>query len=133
MLHTLLQNCEKLQDWIQERTVLIQEDTYRSARTIHSKRTRHQAFASEIHSNKERLDKVQQSRHALLAAKPEMAELVGLRMDELTGQFDRLEEDEEASGCSTRSARICTTRAAMTSTASRGPSRPKSRRSRWRS
>ena len=98
MLHSFLQDCEELQDWIQERTVLVQEDTYRSARTIHSKWTRHQAFASEIHSNKERLDKVQQSGRALLAAKPEMAELVGPRMDELTAQFDRLEEDTREKG-----------------------------------
>jgi spectrin beta len=67
--------------------------TASGSRTIHSKLTRHQAFASEIHINKERLDKVQQSRHALLAAKPVMVELVRPRMDELTGQFDRLEED----------------------------------------
>jgi len=41
---------------------------------------------------------VQQSGRALLAAKPEMAELVGPRMDELTAQFDRLEEDTREKG-----------------------------------
>ena len=46
---------------IQERNVAVQQDTYRQARTIHSKWTRHQAFASEIDSNEERLEKVQQS------------------------------------------------------------------------
>ena len=98
MLHSFLQDCVELQDWIQKRTILVQEDTYRSTRTIHSKWTSHQVFASEIHSNKERLDKVQQSGRALLAAKPEMAELLGPRMDELTGQFDRLEEDTREEG-----------------------------------
>ena len=62
-----------LHDWIQERNVLVQEDTYKSARTIHSKRTRHQAFQSEISSNKERLDKVQECGQALLKAKHEMS------------------------------------------------------------
>lgn len=59
LLHQFLQDCEELHDWIQEKNVLVQEDTYRSAKTIHSKWTRHQAFESEIASNKERLDRVQ--------------------------------------------------------------------------
>ncbi len=41
---------------------------------------------------------MQQSGRALLAAKPEMSELVGPRMDQLTGQFDRLEEDAREEG-----------------------------------
>ena len=41
---------------------------------------------------------MQQSGRALLAAKPEMAELVGPRMDQLTGQFDRLEENAREEG-----------------------------------
>ena len=48
LLHQFLQDCEELHDWIQEKNVLVQEDTYRSAKTIHSKWTRHQAFQSEI-------------------------------------------------------------------------------------
>jgi len=53
LLHQFLQDCEELHDWIQEKNVLVQEDTYRSAKTIHSKWTRHQAFQSEIACNKE--------------------------------------------------------------------------------
>merc|ERR1719266_1982161 len=90
LLHTFLQDCEELHDWIQERNVLVQEDTYRSARTIHSKWTRHQAFQSEILSNKERLDKVQESGQALLKAKPEMSELVSPKLEDLGHQFDKL-------------------------------------------
>ncbi|CAB4064554.1 SPTB [Lepeophtheirus salmonis] len=59
LLHQFLQDCEELHDWIQEKNVLVQEDTYRTAKTIHSKWTRHQAFESEIASNKERLQQVQ--------------------------------------------------------------------------
>merc|ERR1712241_673553 len=47
LLHQFLQDCEELHDWIQEKSVLVQEDTYRSAKTIHSKWTRHEAFRSE--------------------------------------------------------------------------------------
>merc|ERR1719278_2053766 len=41
MLHSFLQDCDELHDWIQVRNVQVQEDTYRSSRTIHSKWTRH--------------------------------------------------------------------------------------------
>merc|ERR1712241_238276 len=76
LLHTFLQDCEELHDWIQGRNVQVQEDTYRSSRTIHSKWTRHQAFQSEIQSNKERLDKVRESGQDLIQAKPEMTDMV---------------------------------------------------------
>ena len=98
LLHTFLQDCEELHDWIQERNVLVQEDTYRSARTIHSKWTRHQAFSSEIQSNKDRLEKILESGQALLNAKPEMNELVSPKLDDLTSQFDKLEKDTHEKG-----------------------------------
>merc|ERR1719232_1991719 len=98
LLHTFLQDCEELHDWIQERNVLVQEDTYRSVRTIHSKWTRHQAFQSEIQSNKDRLEKILESGQALLNAKPEMNELVSPKLDDLTSQFDKLEKDTHEKG-----------------------------------
>merc|ERR1719461_2599505 len=98
LLHTFLQDCEELHDWIQERNVLVQEDTYRSARTIHSKWTRHQAFSSEIVSNKDRLEKILESGNALLNAKPEMNELVSPKLDDLNSQFDKLEKDTHDKG-----------------------------------
>ena len=98
MLHSFIQDCDELQELIHEHTVLVQEDNYRSPRTINTKLTCHQAFASEIHNNKEQLDKGRKSEPALLAAKPEMAELVGPRMDDLTGQFDWLEGDTREKG-----------------------------------
>merc|ERR1719464_1503789 len=98
LLHTFLQDCEELHDWIQERNVLVQEDTYRSARTIHSKWTRHQAFQSEIVSNKDRLEKILESGNALLNAKPEMNELVSPKLDDLNSQFEKLETDTHDKG-----------------------------------
>merc|ERR1719278_810214 len=98
LLHTFLQDCEELHDWIQVRNVQVQEDTYRSSRTIHSKWTRHQVFQSEIQSNKERLDKVRESGDALLKAKPEMSELVAPKLDDLSTKFTKLEKDTEEKG-----------------------------------
>jgi spectrin beta len=98
LLHQFLQDCEELNDWIQEKNVLVQEDTYRSAKTIHSKWTRHQAFQSEIASNKERLERVQQSGEELLKSKPEMADLIQPKMSELGDEFEGLQANTKGKG-----------------------------------
>ncbi|XP_059087816.1 spectrin beta chain-like isoform X3 [Tigriopus californicus] len=98
LLHQFLQDCEELHDWIQEKNVLVQEDTYRSAKTIHSKWTRHQAFESEIASNKERLDRVQESGQELLKTKPEMADLITPKLDELERDFEALQKNTKDKG-----------------------------------
>jgi len=43
-LHQFLQDCDELNEWIQEKYIIAQDETYRSAKTIHSIWTRHQAF-----------------------------------------------------------------------------------------
>merc|ERR1719412_2109514 len=98
LLHQFLQDCEELHEWIQEKTVLVQEDTYRSAKTIHSKYTRHQAFESEIDSNKVRLDRVKESGDELLASKPEMSETIQPKIDELSEKFDKLQTSTKEKG-----------------------------------
>merc|ERR1712241_720729 len=98
LLHQFLQDCEELHDWIQEKSVLVQEDTYRSAKTIHSKWTRHEAFRSEIASNKERLEKVTECGNTLLQSKPEMAEMIGPKLSELGTEFVTLEKKTEEKG-----------------------------------
>jgi hypothetical protein len=54
-----LQDCEELSEWVQEKNITAQDETYRSAKTVHSKWTRHQAFEAEIASNKDRLFRIQ--------------------------------------------------------------------------
>jgi len=98
LLHQFLQDCEELHDWIQEKNVLVQEDTYRSAKTIHSKWTRHQAFESEIASNKERLDRVQENGEELLKAKPEMAEIISPKLTDLAAEFESLQRHTKEKG-----------------------------------
>merc|ERR1719510_1212211 len=98
LLHQFLQDCEELHEWIQEKTVLVQEDTYRSAKTIHSKYTRHQAFESEIDSNKVRLDRVKESGDELLASKPEMSETIQPKIKELSDKFDKLQTSTKEKG-----------------------------------
>ena len=70
----------------------------RSAKTIHSKWTRHQAFESEIASNKERLDRVQENGEELLKAKPEMAEMISPKMSDLSAEFEALQRHTKEKG-----------------------------------
>ena len=98
LLYQFLQDCEELHEWIQEKNVSVQEDTYRSAKTIHSKWIRHQAFESEIASNKERLVFVRNSGDALLASKPEMKDMIEPKLDELDEEFEQLQVKTKEKG-----------------------------------
>merc|ERR1712241_1057845 len=90
LLHQFLQDCEELHDWIQEKSVLVQQDNYRSAKTLHSKHLKHQAFESEIASNKERLEMIERSGNELLTQKPEMRDIIQPKLSQLSDQFDQL-------------------------------------------
>lgn len=90
-LHQFLQDCDELGEWVQEKNVTAQDDTYRSAKTIHSKWTRHQAFEAEIAANKERLFAVQNAAEELMKQKPEFVEVISPKMHELQDQFENLQ------------------------------------------
>ncbi|KAL1138874.1 hypothetical protein AAG570_008936 [Ranatra chinensis] len=97
-LHQFLQDCEELSEWIQEKKFIAQDETYRSAKTIHSKWTRHQAFEAEIASNKDRLVRVQQSGEELMKEKPELGEIIEPKTQELNHQFQDLEDTTKSKG-----------------------------------
>lgn len=97
-VHQFLQDCEELNDWIQEKHIIAQDESYRSAKTVHSKWTRHQAFEAEIASNKDRLVRVQQAGEELMKEKPEMADLIKPKIQELNQHFDALETTTKEKG-----------------------------------
>ena len=72
--------------------MIAQDETYRSAKTVHSKWTRHQAFEAEIASNKDRLLSIQQAAEGLIAEKPEVAELLQPKVNDLSNNFNVLED-----------------------------------------
>lgn len=74
-LQQFLRDCDELDEWIQEKHITAQDETYRSAKTVHSKWTRHQAFEAEIAANKERLNNLQKAGEELAKEKPEYAEV----------------------------------------------------------
>jgi spectrin beta len=45
-LQQFLSDCEELREWIEEKMIRAQDETYRDAKTITSKFVRHQAFKS---------------------------------------------------------------------------------------
>ncbi|XP_048483411.1 spectrin beta chain isoform X1 [Plutella xylostella] len=97
-LHQFLQDCDELGEWVQEKKVTAEDDTYRSAKTIHSKWTRHQAFEAEIAANKERLFAVQNAAQDLMKQKPEFAEVISPKMSELQDQFENLQTTTKDKG-----------------------------------
>jgi len=97
-LHQFLQDCEELGEWVQEKNITAQDETYRSAKTVHSKWTRHQAFEAEIGANKDRLMKIQEAGRELMKEKPELADIILPKTQELGSQFNDLETTTKEKG-----------------------------------
>lgn len=64
-----------MRDWLGEKVLAAQDETYRDAKNIHSKYMRHQAFESEIKSNKNRLEDITEKGNKLIQEKPELAKV----------------------------------------------------------
>lgn len=70
----------QLSDWLAEKMLAAQDETYRDAKNIHSKWMRHQAFESEIKSNKDRLERLVKEGNDLIEQKPELAKVEDCRL-----------------------------------------------------
>lgn len=86
------QDCDELKDWIEEKYLYVQNETYRTATTIRSKWTRHQAFEAEIQSNKDRLYKIQEESAHLVQDQPDSRRFVETKLSELEDSFNELEK-----------------------------------------
>lgn len=71
---------------------------FRDAKTITSKFLRHQAFQSELQSNKERLDELRHAALRLSEEKPEFALAIEPQVGEIAEQWEKLEETTEQKG-----------------------------------
>lgn len=90
-MQQFMSDCDELGQWMQEKAITAQDETYRSAKTVHSKWTRHQAFEAEIAANKDRLDRLQEHGNDLIAAKPERRAAIEPRLREMADQFNNLQ------------------------------------------
>lgn len=68
----------QLDDWVAEKQLAAQDETYRDAKSIHSKYMRHQAFELEIKSNKNQLEKLIKDGDQLILEKPELAKVCAI-------------------------------------------------------
>ncbi|KFD65474.1 hypothetical protein M514_22400 [Trichuris suis] len=97
-LQQFLSDCEELRQWIEEKMIRAQDETYRDAKTVRSKYMRHQAFEAEIQSNKERLEQLQEACVRLMAEKPELMSLIDPHVAELSSQWEELEGQTKEKG-----------------------------------
>uniref|UniRef100_A0A7E4USX4 Spectrin beta chain n=1 Tax=Panagrellus redivivus TaxID=6233 RepID=A0A7E4USX4_PANRE len=97
-LQKFLSDCEELREWIEEKMIRAQDETYRDARTITSKFNRHQAFQSELQSNKDRLTHLRHAAVKLSDDKPDFLESIDPRLNELATQWEQLEKTTEEKG-----------------------------------
>lgn len=140
-LQQFLSDCEELREWIEEKMIRAQDETYRyiskivlslrlknifigtfyklshklendlidlqsqlnflifrDAKTITSKFVRHQAFQSELLSNKQRLDELHHAAIRLSEEKPEFLGMIDPQVSELSTQWEQLEKTTEEKG-----------------------------------
>ncbi|ULT90413.1 hypothetical protein L3Y34_008629 [Caenorhabditis briggsae] len=97
-LQQFLSDCDELREWIEEKMIRAQDETYRDAKTITSKFVRHQAFQSELAANKERLDQLKHAAINLGDDKPEYHGTIDPQIEELATQWDELEKTTEEKG-----------------------------------
>lgn len=97
-LQRFLRECEEFGFWCQDKIIAAQDETYRSAKTVHSKWTRHQAFQAELDANKERLDKILEEGEKLKEEKPQFADQIQDRIDELKNQYVGLQDMTQDKG-----------------------------------
>lgn len=97
-LHQFLQDLEELTAWVQEKYIISEDETYRTAKTIHSKWTRHQVFEAEIAANKERLFNAEERAKAFIDEKPEFKEIIEPKLKELGKAFEDLETHTKDKG-----------------------------------
>lgn len=93
-----LSNCDELNEWMQEKSIVAQDETYRSAKTLHSKWTRHRAHELEIAANKDRLDRLRHEGEQLKADQPDFAKVVDAKLDDIDNQFGNLEQVTKEKG-----------------------------------
>lgn len=97
-LQQFASNCDELLEWIQEKSIVTEDESYRSAKTLHSKWTRHRAHELEIAANKDRLNRLQQEGKQLKQDQPPLNDTVDTRLAEIERLFGSLERVTQEKG-----------------------------------
>ncbi|NXD18393.1 SPTB2 protein, partial [Nothocercus nigrocapillus] len=89
-LQTFLQNWQELTLWINEKMLTAQDKSYGTARSLHSKWLKHQAFMAELAANQSWLEKIDKEGKELASRKPRYGALVSQRLGELHALWEQL-------------------------------------------
>uniref|UniRef100_UPI00398E47AA spectrin beta chain, non-erythrocytic 1-like n=1 Tax=Pristiophorus japonicus TaxID=55135 RepID=UPI00398E47AA len=82
-LQQFLQDCHELGDWINEKMLTVCTTSHDDAQKLHKKWLKHQAFMAELVLNREWLAKIEKEGQQLIDEKPELAQVVRKKLEEI--------------------------------------------------
>ncbi|XP_075692211.1 spectrin beta chain, non-erythrocytic 4 [Rhinoderma darwinii] len=95
-LQHFLQDCNELDAWINEKTLMARDNSRDVTQKLHKKWLKHQAFMAELSQNKGWLDKIEKEGHHLIQEKPELAGVVKKKIEEIRQCWVELESSTQA-------------------------------------
>ncbi|XP_040831374.1 spectrin beta chain, erythrocytic [Ochotona curzoniae] len=90
-LQNFLQNCKEITLWINDKLLTSQDVSYDEARNLHNKWLKHQMFMEELASHQGWLDNIDAEGKQLIEEKPQFAELVSQRLEDVHQLWDKLQ------------------------------------------
>ncbi|XP_056396105.1 spectrin beta chain, non-erythrocytic 4 isoform X2 [Hyla sarda] len=95
-LQHFLQDCNELDAWISEKTLMARDNSRDVTQKLHKKWLKHQAFMAELSQNKGWLDKIEKEGNHLIQEKPELAGVVKKKIEEIRQCWVELESSTQA-------------------------------------
>ncbi|KAE8585640.1 hypothetical protein XENTR_v10021383 [Xenopus tropicalis] len=95
-LQHFLQNCNELDAWVHEKTLMARDSSRDLSQKPHKKWLKHQAFMAELSQNKGWLEKIEKEGQQLIQEKPELAGVVKKKLEEIRQCWVELESSTQA-------------------------------------
>jgi spectrin alpha len=90
-LHQFIQDAEEATDWIEEKSKVASDESYRDPSNLEAKQQHHQAFEAELQANKWRIDGVVETGQQLTSAQHSASETIQARSSRLEELWSQLE------------------------------------------
>ncbi|XP_034086451.1 spectrin beta chain, non-erythrocytic 1-like isoform X4 [Gymnodraco acuticeps] len=85
-----------LGDWVCEKMLMARDSSRDETQKLHKKWLKHQAFMAELAQNKEWLDKIEKEGQQLIQEKPELSQVVRMKLEEIRECWQELESTTQA-------------------------------------
>ncbi|KAM8952646.1 spectrin beta chain, non-erythrocytic 4 [Pelodytes ibericus] len=95
-LQHFLQDCNELDTWINQKTLMARDNSRDLTQRPHKKWLKHQAFMAELSQNKGWLEKIEKEGSQLIQEKPELAGVVKKKIEEIRQCWVELESSTHA-------------------------------------